>query len=72
MEQSGKKELIRIVRPKDGEVTVDLTGKMSGRGAYICRDVQCLSKARKKKSLERGLKCEIPLEVYAGLEEDLT
>ena len=72
MEQSGKKELVRIVRTKDGEVSPDPTGKKSGRGAYICKDAACLAKARKKKSLERSLKCEIPAEVYAKLEEELS
>ncbi|MDR2531764.1 MAG: YlxR family protein [Oscillospiraceae bacterium] len=71
MEQSGKKELIRVVRSKDGEVAIDPAGKKSGRGAYICKDAQCLAKARKKKSLERGLKCGIPAEVYDKLEEEL-
>jgi hypothetical protein len=70
-EHSGKRELIRVVRNKDGEVSLDLTGKKSGRGAYICKDVQCLAKAHKKKSLERGLKCQIPDEIYAKLEEEL-
>jgi len=71
MEHSGKRELIRIVRSKDGEVSLDLTGKKSGRGAYICKDVKCLEKARKKKSLERALKHEIPAEVYTKLEDEL-
>ncbi|MCL2696825.1 MAG: YlxR family protein [Oscillospiraceae bacterium] len=70
-EHSGKRELIRVVRSKDGEVSLDFTGKKSGRGAYICKDAQCLIKAHKKKSLERGLKCEIPAEVYKKLEEEL-
>jgi hypothetical protein len=70
-EQSGKKELIRIVRSKEGEVSLDLTGKKPGRGAYICKDAQCLAKARKRKSLERGLKCNIPDEVYDVIEAEL-
>jgi hypothetical protein len=71
-EQSGKRELIRIVKNKDGEVSLDVTGKKPGRGAYICKDVQCLAKARKRKSLERGLKCEIPAEIYVKIEEELS
>jgi hypothetical protein len=71
MEQSGKKELIRVVRSKEGEVSLDLTGKKSGRGAYICKDITCLAKSRKKKSLERNLKCQIPDEIYQKLEEEL-
>ena len=59
-----KRELLRIVRSKDGEVKVDLTGKMNGRGAYIKRDVKVLEEAIKKKSLERKLECNISDEVY--------
>jgi hypothetical protein len=70
-EQLGKKELIRVVRSKEGEVSLDLTGKKSGRGAYVCKDIICLAKARKKKSLERALKCEIPADVYDILEAEL-
>jgi len=70
-EQSGKKELIRIVRSKDGEVTLDVTGKKSGRGAYICKDIGCFAKARKKRSLERALNIEIPEEVYDRIEKEL-
>ncbi len=63
-EKLDKRELLRIVRSKDGEVKVDLTGKMNGRGAYIKRDVKVLEEAIKKKSLERKLECEISNEVY--------
>ena len=63
-EKLDKRELLRIVRSKDGEVKVDLTGKMNGRGAYIKRDVKVLEEAIKKKSLERKLECEISDEVY--------
>ena len=67
----GKKGLLRVVRTKDGDIAVDLTGKMSGRGAYICRDRECFEKAVKKKSLERALKCEIPSETYEKLREQI-
>ena len=63
-EKLDKRELLRIVRSKDGEVKVDLTGKMDGRGAYIKRDVKVLEEAIKKKSLERKLECNISNEVY--------
>ena len=63
-EKLDKRELLRIVRSKDGEVKVDLTGKMNGRGAYIKRDVKVLDEAIKKKSLERKLECNISDEVY--------
>ena len=63
-EKLDKRELLRIVKSKDGEVKVDLTGKMNGRGAYIKRDVKVLDEAIKKKSLERKLECNISNEVY--------
>ena len=63
-EKLDKRELLRIVRDKDMNVKVDLTGKMNGRGAYIKRDVKVLEEAIKKRSLERKLECEISEEVY--------
>ena len=70
-EMIGKKGLIRVVKTKDGEISVDPTGKKSGRGAYICNDADCFAKARKKRSLERALKCEISPELYESLEEQI-
>lgn len=70
-EMIGKRGAVRVVRSKDGEVSVDLTGKKSGRGAYICRDMACLDAARKGRKLERGLKCEISAQVYDSLEKEL-
>ena len=67
----GKKGLLRIVRTKDGAISLDPTGKMSGRGAYICKDAECFEKARKRKSLERALKCAIPAEIYDSLKEQI-
>lgn len=66
-----KTELVRIVRSPDGEVSLDLTGKKSGRGAYICRNAMCLKKARKARRISNALSCEIPNEVYDRLEEEL-
>ena len=59
-----KKELLRIVRDKEGVVSVDVTGKSSGRGAYICPKVECLDKAFKTKALSRALDCAIAEETY--------
>jgi predicted RNA-binding protein YlxR (DUF448 family) len=70
-EQKTKKELIRVVKMKDGEISVDMTGKMNGRGAYICPDLECLKKARKKKSIDRSLSVPISEEIYDRLEEEL-
>lgn len=66
-----KKELIRVVRSPQGEISIDFTGKKSGRGAYLCADPKCLMKARKTKQLERALETAIPDEVYEKLEQQL-
>ena len=66
-EQKEKNELLRIVKSKDGIIDVDLTGKKSGRGAYICKNEACLDKIIKSKRLERVLEIQIPEEVYNNL-----
>ena len=66
-ERKAKKELIRVVRCVDGTVSLDFSGKLNGRGAYICPDAQCLQKAQKARSLERSLEVPIPQEVYDHL-----
>ena len=70
-EHKPKAELLRVVRSPDGAVSLDFTGKKSGRGAYICREVKCLQKARKSRRLERVLECSIPDEVYDAMEQEL-
>ncbi len=64
-----KKEMIRIVRSKEGEVTVDLTGKKSGRGAYISKSGQAIEVARKRKVLDNQLEVKIPDHIYEELVE---
>ena len=71
-EHKPKKELLRVVLSPDGEVSLDFTGKKSGRGSYICKSVKCLQKAQKSRRLERSLNHEIPEEVYAKLEAELS
>jgi predicted RNA-binding protein YlxR (DUF448 family) len=66
-ELKNKKELLRIVRTPDDEVILDVTGKKSGRGAYLCSNEQCLAKAFKEKRLERALKRVVNPEVYEQL-----
>ena len=66
-----KKELVRVVRSAAGEVNLDLTGRMPGRGAYLCRDTECLRKARKAHRLEKEFSQAIPDEVYDRLEKEL-
>ena len=67
-EQLEKKELLRIVKNKEGQVFVDLTGRANGRGAYLKKSREALEIARKKKSLARALECEIPETVYQEIE----
>ena len=64
-----KKELLRIVRTPEGEVKVDLTGNLNGKGAYISRSKEALELARKKKVLNRALEVEIPEEIYEEIEK---
>ena len=71
-EMIGKKGLLRIVRSKEGEISLDITGKRSGRGAYICKDLECFGKARKRKALERSLKCAVPDEIYDIIDKELS
>lgn len=71
-EMKPKKELIRVVRSAEGEISLDTTGKKPGRGAYLCRNVECLKKAEKQKRLEHAFGCSIPPEVYASLKEELS
>ena len=70
-ERKAKKELIRVVRTTEGSVCLDFGGKLNGRGAYICPDIQCLKKAQKAKSLERSLEVPIPDQVYERLEKEM-
>jgi predicted RNA-binding protein YlxR (DUF448 family) len=70
-ERRAKGELLRVVRTPEGEITLDFTGKKSGRGAYICYDVKCLKKARKSKRIDKSLDTEIPEEIYDKMESEL-
>ena len=70
-EHSDKKELLRIVKNKDGEIFVDKTGKANGRGAYICKNPECFQKLRKTRGLNRAFRCEIKDEVYDKIGEEI-
>lgn len=72
MEMKPKRELIRVVKSPEGEVSVDLTGKKSGRGAYVCKDKNCLEKAFKTKRLSRNLDIAIDDVIYSRLKEEIT
>ena len=70
-EMKSKKEMIRVIRTSENEFLLDATGKKNGRGAYICPNGDCLSKAIKSKGLERSFKQAIPKEVYETLEKEM-
>lgn len=81
-EMKGKRELIRVVKSPEktdengnlvtgGEISLDLTGKKSGRGAYVCKSLECYQKARKARRFERSLSCKIPEEVYEQMASEL-
>jgi predicted RNA-binding protein YlxR (DUF448 family) len=70
-EMKPKKELIRVVRSPEGDISLDFKGKASGRGAYVCPNSQCLKKAIKAKALERAFSTQIPAEIYEALEKEM-
>ena len=70
-EMKPKKELVRVVKSKEGEISLDLTGKKSGRGAYICRNVACFEAARIARRFEKSFSCKIEDSVYESLEAQL-
>ena len=71
-EHKPKNELLRVVRDPEGEVSLDFTGKKSGRGAYICKSVKCLRRAAKSKRIDKSLECSVPDEVYERMEKELS
>ena len=71
LESKPKKELIRVVKNKEGEISLDKTGKKQGRGAYICYDEECLNKAIKSNRLEREFEVKLDEEIYALLRRDI-
>ena len=66
-----KNTLVRVLRTPEGEIILDLSGKKSGRGAYICKKESCLKKARKSRRIEASLECSIPETVYDRMEEEI-
>ncbi|MBR6101630.1 MAG: YlxR family protein [Ruminococcus sp.] len=71
-EMKPKKELIRAVKSKEGEISLDLTGRKAGRGAYICKDIECFRKARKARRFEKSFECRIDDAVYDSMEAELS
>lgn len=70
-EMFDKRTLVRVVKSPEGEVSLDLTGKKSGRGAYVCKNPNCLALARKKKAFERAFSMQIDQDVYDQMEEEM-
>lgn len=71
MQRKPKKELVRVVRSPEGDISLDYSGKKPGRGAYVCPGESCLKLARKAKRLERALECRIPDELYEALQKEV-
>lgn len=70
-EMFDKRTLVRVVKSPEGDVSIDLTGKKNGRGAYVCCNPECLKKARKKKAFERAFSMKIDDSVYDRMEEEI-
>ncbi|WOC32230.1 MULTISPECIES: RNase P modulator RnpM [Caproicibacterium] len=70
-EMKPKKELVRVVRSPEGEISLDLTGRKPGRGAYVCRSTECLRRARKARRFEKAFSCQIPEDVYDRMEKEM-
>lgn len=70
-EMFDKRTLVRVVKSPEGEVSLDLTGKKSGRGAYVCKNPECLKKAIKRKAFERAFSIKISDDVYNAMEEEI-
>ncbi len=66
-----KKDLIRIVRTKEGEIELDMTGRKNGRGAYICKDIKCFESLKKSRGLDRSFKLQISPLIYDKLTDEL-
>lgn len=71
-EMKPKKELVRVVKSPEQEISLDLTGRKPGRGAYVCRSIDCLKAARKARRFEKAFSCKIPDEVFDRMEEEIS
>ncbi len=70
-EMKNKKEMIRILRTSEGEIVLDATGRKNGRGAYVCRSMDCFEKAVRNRGIERSLKEKVPEETYENLKKEI-
>ena len=69
-EEKPKREMLRVVKSADGEIRLDFSGKLAGRGAYICDQAACIAKLKKGRLLNRSFSCEVPQEIYLRIEEE--
>ena len=69
-QMKGKREMMRILKTAEGDIALDMTGRKNGRGAYLCRSMECLKQARKSRGLERSFRMSILDEVYDSLEKE--
>ncbi len=69
-EMKNKKDMMRVLKTADDQILLDQTGRKNGRGAYLCRDAECLRRACRNKGLERSFKMRIPREIYESLEKE--
>ena len=67
---NNKKEMMRVLKTTQHQIALDVTGKMNGRGAYLCKELECLKKARKNRGIERSLKMTIPTKIYDNIEKE--
>ena len=70
-EMKDKREMLRVLRTTEGEIVLDAPGKKNGRGAYLCRPLDCFRKAKKSRGLDRSFKMAVPAEVYDRLEKEM-
>lgn len=69
-EEKPKRDMLRVVKNADGEIRLDFSGKLPGRGAYLCNNEACVKKLRKYRLLHKNFSCDVPEEVYARIEEE--
>ncbi len=70
-EMKNKREMIRILRTPEGEIVLDMTGRRNGRGAYVCRSMDCFEKAVRNRGIERSLKVKLPEQTYGNLKKEI-
>lgn len=69
-QEKPKRDMLRVVKNAEGEIRLDFSGKLPGRGAYLCNGADCVARLRKYKLLHKAFSCEVPEEVYARIEEE--